>query len=151
MGTPRNIVHVSTADISAGRVNHITTSDQQNIASVYKVLGISTSASPTVSLGTGAGTGASGSVTGSNTSFQLSVTAGTSAAHPGTLATVTFGEALPMTTPHCVISPANVNAAELSGSANVWANSTSNTAVFTTGTGSALSNGSTYVWNCLIM
>ena len=111
-------------------------------------LGSRTATAPIIAAGTGAGTSPTISIAtgGSDSSFQITLTTGSSpAGSNATIGTVTFAGTMP-NTPFCHISPANANAAALNGATQVFGTSTTTGMVLTSGT-SALTAATAYAWN----
>ena len=110
----------------------------------------STSATPTVALGSGAGTGATYLIQGSNESGILRVGTGTSPTTGQVLAVLTLaGFTFPT---KCVITlqPYDGNTAGIYGGQQIYANSSDGSSI-TILTGSiALSASTTYTWNYII-
>lgn len=99
--------------------------------------------------GTGAGTSPTISAQAFNLSGTLSVTAGTTPAANGVIGTITLGGSQSFAT-HLVvvISPAEPNAAAITG---VWAAQTSGSTWTINAGATALTNGTNYKWNYIVM
>lgn len=107
----------------------------------------SNGSAPGIAAGTGAGTSPSISVTGSDMAGTISVTTGTLPTLSATVATVTYNIAYGIK-PHVILTPANSNAALLSGVNMVFVNdgtSTNSAFVLTAGT-TALTAATTYIF-----
>lgn len=105
---------------------------------------------PTPVAGTGAGTSPTLSLAGVDNGGLITLTTGTlPAGSSATITTVTFANAFPTDTA-VVLTPANLNADQLSGSGSVWANGTASN--FTLNSGSTGLIGSTqYIWNYVVI
>ena len=107
---------------------------------------IGRTSAPTISAGTGAGTAPTVSIVGTDLGGYISITTGTTPTLSATIVTVTFNTAYGVT-PKCVhLSPANSNAALLTGVTQVFAdqaNITTTTFTITAGT-TALIAATTY-------
>jgi hypothetical protein len=107
-----------------------------------------TSAAPViVAAGTGAGTSPTISIVGNNIGGTITLTTGSTPAASAIVATVTFSSAFDAA-PAVGLDPANVNAAGLSGTSVVFADSASTTTtVFVLKSGSTALPGATqYIW-----
>lgn len=105
---------------------------------------VGNSSTPTIAAGTGAGTGPTVSITGTDQDGVISVTAGTTPGTSATVATITFSLAFPTNT-FPVLTPANSNAALLSGVTMVYTTGTTTNFTITSGT-SALTSTLQYKW-----
>jgi len=106
---------------------------------------------PGIVAGTGAGTGNTVGVTGTGLAGTISVlTAGTPTAS-ATVVTVTFSTAYTTTAPTVVISPANLAAALLTGTAIVYLSSASTTNFVLSVGSTALATTTTYLWNYVVI
>lgn len=126
----------TTSNVTADHFGGITTSPPVFVA------GSGAGTSPTVSL----------DVNANDTAMTLTVQAGSGPGTTATIATITFGK--PYTTaPHVFVSPANVSAASLAvGSAPSVLSTGVSTSGFTFTSGAtAITNGSTYRWNFLVI
>ena len=109
-------------------------------------LGSRTVAAPAIAAGVGAGTTPTIAIAGSDSSFQITLTTGSSpTGSNATIATVTYAGAMPNTA-YCIITPANANAAALTGTTQVFATSTTSVLTLTSGS-AALTGVTAYVWN----
>lgn len=115
---------------------------------------VSSSATPTVVTNTGAGTGSPtvtvDTATAHDDGFTVTLTTGTTSAASNTLFTVTYATPYASgATPHPVMSPANFNAAALSGLTQVYVDqSTATTNGFNVKVGtSGLTSSTAYLWN----
>ena len=109
-------------------------------------LGSRSASAPSILAGTGAGTSPTIAVAGSDASFQITLTTGSApTGSNATIATVTYAGSMPNTA-YCICTPANANAAALSGATQVFA-TTSTSALTLTSGASALAGTTTYVWN----
>jgi hypothetical protein len=104
-----------------------------------------TSVIPTAVIGSGAGSGASVVMQGTDASGEIAVTTGTSPAAQGTVATITFNTAF-ATTPFPILSPASNTTANLQATTPAFATATTTALTITSGN-TALTAGTTYVWN----
>lgn len=102
------------------------------------------SAAPTIAAGTGAGTSPTISILGTDLGFKITLTTGTSPTASGTVATVTFNSAY-ASAPYFAFSPANANAAALSGTSSVFGGSSTTTFTLTAGS-AALTAATQYIW-----
>lgn len=107
----------------------------------------SNGSTPGIAAGTGAGTSPTISVAGSDMSGTISVTTGTLPTLSATIATVTYNVAY-ASQPRVILTPANSNAALLSGVTSVFVNdgSSSNSAFVLTAGTTALTAATTYVF-----
>lgn len=100
--------------------------------------------------GTGAGTSPTVSVSGNDQAGVITVTTGTTpSGSAATVATITLGATAPNAPKSILLSPANANAAALSGTTQVWADTpTATTTAWTIKSGSAaLAASTTYLWS----
>lgn len=111
--------------------------------SASRIVGAGTA--PGIAAGAGAGTSPTISLTGHDVGGQISVTTGTLPTLSSTIFTVTFNTAY-AAAPYVTFSPANANAAGLSGLTMVYVTATTTTFVFTAGT-TALTAATQYIWN----
>jgi hypothetical protein len=86
-------------------------------------LGSLTSA-PTIAAGTGAGTSPTVSIAGNDIAQKVTITTGSSPTASATVATITFNVAY-TTAPRVILTPANANAAGLSGASQVYVDDSS--------------------------
>jgi hypothetical protein len=102
---------------------------------------------PTVAAGAGAGTSPTVTIVsgGTNRSYQLSVVTGTLPTGGATVATVTYSAAWATAT-NPVLTPANANAALLSGATMIYSAGSTTTATVTAGA-TGLTAATTYIWN----
>jgi hypothetical protein len=99
----------------------------------------------TIAAGTGAGTGPTVSLSGNDVNGQITITTGTSPAASAIICTVTLSAAFG-SAPFVIFSPANANAALLSGASMIFV--TSNTTTFSLNSGtSGLTATTTYLLN----
>lgn len=105
---------------------------------------VGSSTAPTIAAGAGAGTSPTVAVTGTDVAGKVSITAGVAASASSIIATITFNTAF-AGAPYVQLTPANANAALLSGVTMVYLTSTTATFVINAGT-TGLSAGA-YVWN----
>lgn len=109
---------------------------------------VGNSSTPTISAGTGSGTSPSVSVTGTDMGGYISITTGTSPTLNATVSTITFNTAYSSTPRVVQITPANNNAAILTGGNTVYVDQvgiTTTTFALTAGT-TALTAGTSYKW-----
>jgi hypothetical protein len=100
---------------------------------------------PTIAAGAGAGSSPTISIAGHDTYGAITLTTGTLPSLASTVFTVTFGTAY-ATAPYVTFSPANANAALLTGVTMVYVTPTTTTFVFTSGS-TALPAATQYIWN----
>jgi hypothetical protein len=100
---------------------------------------------PTIVAGAGAGTSPVISLTGSDAGFTVTLVQGNPSA-TGVIFTATLGTGSSGGTARVGISPGNANAAALTGTASVYITKTSTAVVLNSGS-SALTAGTTYVWD----
>ena len=122
--------------------------DAENITSSRSLFvnqTIQTSAVPTIAAGAGAGTAPTVSISGTGAGGQVNVTTGTLPSLSSIVALATYTQSYP-TNSYVVFSPANANAAGLSGVTMVYADS--NRTGFSIISGStALAGATNYLWN----
>lgn len=111
-----------------------------------------TSATPTVVLGSGAGTGASYSISGTNKGGVLTVTTGTSPTASNSIAMVNFSSSFSYPNGISIILFAREgNSAALSGASNISASPLGTTNSFSVVSGSvSLTALTTYTWNYIV-
>lgn len=100
---------------------------------------------PTIAVGAGGGTGATASIVGTDVGGEITLNTGTTPSTGATAVTVTFHRAFG-SAPFVSLSPANANAALLSGVTAVYITATTTTFVITTGS-TGLTGSVTYKWN----
>jgi hypothetical protein len=131
--------------IYAGDMGAVATYDKST-SSAAQNLGSRLATTPTIAAGAGAGSSPTIAVAGSDSSFQITLTTGSApTGSNATIATVTFASTMPNTA-HCVLTPANANAAALTGATQVFASTTTAALTLTSGA-TALSATTAYVWN----
>lgn len=105
---------------------------------------VGTGTTPTITAGAGAGSSAFVSLSGTDMAGKITLTSGLLPSVSSVVLTVTFNTAY-IAAPHVVLSPANSNAAALSGLAMIYVTATTTTFVFTGGA-TALTASTQYVW-----
>jgi hypothetical protein len=107
---------------------------------------VGNSTSPTIAAGAGAGSSPTGpTLIGTDIAGQITLTTGTVTPGANTVLTVTFNTAF-TNAPYVNFSPANANAAGLSGTSMIYVNSTTTTFAFLVGT-AGLVSATQYIWN----
>lgn len=106
---------------------------------------LTSSGAASFSCGSGAGTTPTCAGSGTDLDGQFSLTTGTTPTASATVSTATFGAAY-ASAPYCTFSPANANAALLSGVTMVYVSSTTTTVSLTAGT-TGLTSATAYAWN----
>jgi hypothetical protein len=104
---------------------------------------------PTIHAGTGAGTSPTISINGTDIGGQITVTTGTSPTASGMIFDVRYGSAN-LFASYPVFSPANANAAALTGTSGIYIDSNKTDFNITAGS-SALTGATTYKWNYVVI
>lgn len=140
----QNLVRIAIVTTDSSKVTAIEDARVPYLQSGGHIVG--KGATPTLAAGTSAGTSPTLSVSGSDTAGLLTVLTGTSPAASSIIATVTFGSAFHAAPRAVILTPGEVNAGGLSGTAQPWVASTGTTTWVLRVGATNLAAATTYKW-----